>query len=199
MPLSMPDDTIDRLAALVAGYRPTEVVLLGDIVHRAIPVPALRSELESLVSRLSSVTMRWVAGNHDRRLGALLEEAGLQNVALERELVIGPHLLTHGDQNDSPAAERFLERQNHGRLIMGHEHPAISLSDGVTTSIKCPCFLASDRVLVLPAFSGWAAGGNVRTGRFMSPFAQAANFTHAYAIVGSRILPVALQGAAGGV
>jgi metallophosphoesterase superfamily enzyme len=75
---------------------------------------------------------------------------------------------------------------------MGHEHPAIHLHDHVTTSVKCPCFLAGPRILVLPAFSGWAAGSNIRSSRFLSAFARHATFTHAYAILAERILPVSL-------
>jgi putative SbcD/Mre11-related phosphoesterase len=186
IPLTAPDDTIDRLVGLVADYRAAEVVLLGDIVHRAVPVPALREQLGSLASRLSNVTLRWIAGNHDRRLASLLDECGLRGVILERELPLGPHLLTHGDDATS------LDRLGAGRLIMGHEHPAIHLSDGVTTRLKCPCFLASERVLVLPAFSRWAAGSNVRGRRFLSAITRGSQFTHAFAIMGRRILPVAL-------
>jgi putative SbcD/Mre11-related phosphoesterase len=191
MPLSAPDDSIDRLVALLADYRAEQLVLLGDIVHRAVPVPALREELGALSSRLASVRLRWIAGNHDLRLQGLLEGCG-PGIVLEREVIVGEHLLMHGDEKDPDAAALRMERLGGGRLIMGHEHPAIRLGDGVATSVKCPCFLASERVLVLPAFSRWAAGGNVRSGRYMSAIAQGAGFTHAFAIVGGRILPVRL-------
>jgi hypothetical protein len=151
-----------------------------------VPVPALREQLGSLASRLASVNIRWIAGNHDLRLAALLEECGLRGIVLERDLVIGPHLMTHGDDAHT------LERLGAGRLIMGHEHPAIHLGDGVATSVKCPCFLVGKRVMVLPAFSQWAAGGNVRSGRYMSAIAQEERFTHAFAIMGGRMLPVEL-------
>jgi metallophosphoesterase superfamily enzyme len=75
---------------------------------------------------------------------------------------------------------------------MGHEHPAINLRDGIATSVKCPCFLAGPRVLILPAFSQWSAGSNVRTASFLSAHARAATFTQAYAILAGRILPIPL-------
>jgi len=194
LPISAPDDTIDRLAALVAEYRPVQLVLLGDIVHRAIPVPALRQQLESLSSRLASVTIRWIAGNHDRQLESLLRECGLSGIRLEPELMLAPHLLTHGDERESAAAARTLDRLQPGAgwLIMGHEHPAIHLHDRITTSVKCPCFLAGPRILILPAFSRWSAGSNIRGSLFLSAFAREALFTHAYAILAGRILPVSL-------
>ncbi len=194
LPISAPDDTIDRLAALAAEYRPAQLVLLGDIVHRAIPVPAIREQLESLAARLASVTIRWIAGNHDRHLESLLRECGLSGIRLEAELTVGSLLLTHGDENDSAAAARRLARLDPaGRLIIGHEHPAIHLHDRVATSVKCPCFLAGSGILVLPAFSSWAAGCNIRSSPFLSAFAREAVFSHAYAILGGRILPVPLR------
>jgi putative SbcD/Mre11-related phosphoesterase len=195
LPISAPDDTIDRLAALAAEYRPAQIVLLGDIVHRALPIPAIRQQLESLAARLASVTIRWIAGNHDRRLEPLLRDCGLGGIRLEPELTVAPHLLMHGDESDPAAAARCLARLGPGGwLIMGHEHPAIHLHDRIATSVKCPCFLAGSRLLVLPAFSGWAAGSNIRSSRFLSAFAREALFSHAYAIVAGRILPVSLLG-----
>jgi putative SbcD/Mre11-related phosphoesterase len=194
LPISAPDDTIDRLAALAAEYCAEQVVLLGDIVHRAVPVPAIRDELEALCSRLAAVTIRWIAGNHDRHLASLLREYGLASIRLEAELTLGRHLLTHGAEEDSAAAASCLAQLDPGAgwLIMGHEHPAIHLHDRVTTSVKCPCFLAGSPILILPAFSGWSAGSNVRSSRFLSAFAREAVFSHAYAILAGRILPVRL-------
>lgn len=193
LPISAPDDTVDRLVAIVAEYCPEQVVLLGDIVHRAVPVPAIQAEMRGLSDRLGAVAIRWIVGNHDRRLEALLREAGLTEIRLEPEIVLAPHVLTHGAEEDSAAAGRCLARLGSGGwLIMGHEHPAIHLHDGITTSVKCPCFLAGSRILILPAFSRWAAGANVRSSRFLSAFARDAVFSHAYAIVGGRILGVGL-------
>ena len=194
LPLSAPDDTIDRLAALVEEYEPAQLVLLGDIVHRAIPVPALRLELESLASRLSGTVVRWIAGNHDRKLETLLHGIGLAGIRLEAEVAIGAHLLLHGEEKESAAAACIRARaQEHGGwLIMGHEHPAISLHDGIASRVRCPCFLRGDNILVLPAFSRWSAGSNIRVPGFLSSFAQEAAFTHAHAIISGRLLSIPL-------
>jgi DNA ligase-associated metallophosphoesterase len=191
LPISAPDDTIDRLANLAAEYCPAQIVLLGDIVHRAVPVPALREQLESLAARLASVSIRWIAGNHDRRLEPLLRECGLSGVRLEAELTVGSHLLMHGDGGEDGAA-RGARPNAPGWLIIGHEHPAIHLNDRVTTSVKCPCFLAGSGILILPAFSSWAAGCNIRPAAFISAIAREAFFSHAYAILAGRILPISL-------
>ncbi|RYY91444.1 MAG: hypothetical protein EOO11_22700, partial [Chitinophagaceae bacterium] len=38
LPVSMAEETVPRLLELVTAYKPKELVLLGDIVHRAVPV-----------------------------------------------------------------------------------------------------------------------------------------------------------------
>ena len=194
LPITAPDDTIERLAVLAVEYGAEQVVLLGDIVHQAVPVQALREQLEMLLARLASVSVRWVAGNHDRDLVLLLRAMGLGGIELEGEIMLGPHLLTHGAEVDSVVAGRCIGRLQPGVgwLIMGHEHPAIHLHDRITTSIKCPCFLVGAPILILPAFSRWSAGANVRSSQFLSAFAREAAFSHAFAILGGRILPVPL-------
>jgi uncharacterized protein len=189
LPLSAKDDSTARLLALAEDYAPREVVLLGDIVHRAVPLEPLRGELRALYAALAPRTaLRFLVGNHDRDLAPLLLESGIESPLAARHSA-GAHTLTHGDDG-SGAAE-----SGGGFTIMGHEHPAITIGDGVT-SVKCPCFLASERVLVLPAFSAWAAGSNVRSGSFMSPVARAARFSRAFAILAGKLLPVPLSRAA---
>jgi putative SbcD/Mre11-related phosphoesterase len=194
LPLSAPDDTIGRLENLLKSYRPRAVVLLGDIVHRATRIPEVRRELGCLKTALQEVeTVSWVAGNHDRALGALLASSGI-DCELQRQIVLGPHLLLHGDAE--PGYEEWqawaAQRGAGGLIIMGHEHPAIRLGDGLVTA-KCPCFLAGPRVLILPAFSGWAAGVSIHQGQFMSGLAAAADFDRAVAIVAGKLLPVPVR------
>src|SRR5689334_8598571 len=47
MPLAK-DDALARFEILLNDYEPKRVILLGDIVHRALPVPALLDELRGL-------------------------------------------------------------------------------------------------------------------------------------------------------
>jgi len=167
LPLHQPDDTIGRLKALVDFYKPSELLVLGDIVHRALALPEIQAELQRLMAELKGV--RLIAGNHDRALEKLIAEP------LITEYVRAGHLFVHGHQ--------AIDRPE--RIIMGHEHPAISVGDGVSTSVKCPCFLISRKTIVLPAFSLWAAGG-VET-------ALRERFERAVAILGDKLLPIQLK------
>jgi hypothetical protein len=188
LPLSAKEDSIERLLELVADYQPRELVLLGDIVHAAVPVRALEDELRRLASELSKRTeLRLLAGNHDRALAPLLQRCGV-SFALQPSHCVGPHLLMHGDAANG-LEEISLIRKNCGRIFMGHEHPAIRIGDGVA-GVKQPCFLVSDDVVVLPAFSAWAGGANVRQGQFLSALASSVRFQTAHAILAGKLLPI---------
>lgn len=193
MPISAGEDTIDRLHALAVEYAPREIVVLGDVIHAATTAEALLVELQRLHALIDGAAVKLIAGNHDAKLAAVLRRAGV-NSELLREYSIGAHLLVHGDGADEAAAEaRCAEvSARGGRVILGHEHPAISISDGVATSARCPCFLVGDDVLVLPAFSPWAAGSNVRSGTFLSPYVRRVQLTRAIAIVAGKLLPMRL-------
>lgn len=181
MPIPPTNDTLARLAELQGDYDPHEIVVLGDIVHRAMALSVLEEEIRELVHGLSPKTqLTFVAGNHDRDLQRLLKK-WLLPIELTSERELRNYLLVHGDQPIST---------NTKCIVMGHEHPAISIGDGVTTSQKCPCFLVSENVIVLPAFSRWAAGTNVRTYPLMSEIARSAKFKRAIAICGEKLLPL---------
>jgi uncharacterized protein len=185
MPVTPANDTLDRLVELQNHYAPREIVVLGDIVHRAMALPILEGEIRGLfnaISRQSQLT--FLGGNHDRNLDRLLKQ-WLIPIELTSERIVGAHRLVHGDAAVSA-------HNTTSRIVMGHEHPAISIGDGVTTSQKCPCFLVSDDVVVLPAFSRWAAGTNIRAYPLMSEIARRASFTRAIAICGDKLLPVKL-------
>lgn len=192
LPLGLRDDTLDRLAALIADYAPERVALLGDIVHQAVPLAPLEAELTRLRDEIGTTTaLHWLAGNHDRRLAKLLGKLG-GGIALEREFALGPHRLAHGDGfSESDAASRLTAVQaDGGRWFIGHEHPAVKLGDGLATNVRCPCFLVAPALIVLPAFSSWAAGSPIGPGEGLSALTQATQFTHRVAIAARKLLPL---------
>jgi uncharacterized protein len=186
MPVTPKDNALDRLRALIADYKPARLILLGDIVHRALPLPALMEELRALLSVTDNecnCELVLLAGNHDRKLQQLLKELGAKD-ALRNEYVAGENIFLHGDKPSTLSGKRH---------IIGHEHPAISLGDGVATSRKFPCFLIAENVLTLPSFSSWSAHTPFAHYDFMSPIARSARFQTALAILGDRLLPVPLR------
>ena len=192
LPVSGPDEALPRLQVLQEEYCPRQLVFIGDIVHRAVPVAALEQEFTNLVKKLGTRSeVIFVRGNHDKDLERLLRRCRLP-VEWVLEHRAGPHVLLHGDSKSKQDAEEQLAavRKNPGRIFIGHEHPATSIGDGVTTALKCPCFLVSEEVIVLPAFSSWAAGSTARDGNYMSALAQRVTFTGMLPILDGRFLPM---------
>jgi DNA ligase-associated metallophosphoesterase len=196
LPITTKEDTHDRLQMLANEYAPREIIVLGDVIHAAVAEEAVLADLRRLHALNGGTAIRLIAGNHDAQLAPMLRRADLE-VELVREFSLGEYLLLHGDGGDDPAAEARcrLIREHGGRVILGHEHPAITISDGVATSVRCPCFLVGEDVLVLPAFSPWSAGTNVRNGIFISPYLRRAQLTQTIAIVAGKLLPLPMRAA----
>jgi uncharacterized protein len=181
LPFGGGDRLAGRLSDLCSSYTPRVIAMLGDVVHQAVPVQEVAEDLRSLLHALSaSCEPRIVLGNHDKKLKSLL---GKERIELTTSLRFGRFMLLHGDS--TAQAEPGLVN------VMGHEHPAISLGDGIMGT-RFPCFLVSDSVIVLPAFSLWAAGTDIRSQSFMSALAQEARFEKAVGICGDKLLPVLL-------
>jgi uncharacterized protein len=190
VPLSRKVDAMDRLSGLIEAYSPERTVLLGDIVHDAVDVEPLTAELARLRDDLGTRTeIVLVAGNHDRRLQRMLESKRIA-LPLVRELQIGPHRLVHGDgvELQQAKAELATASSRGGFVFCGHEHPAITLSDRVASYAKCPCFVEGDGLLMLPAFSEWAGGSNLRNGSFLSRYLEAARVRNITAILADKLL-----------
>lgn len=192
MPLATPDDSAERLKLLLDEYQPAAVAILGDIVHDTVPVAEFRESVRAFLAMVEErALLRLVAGNHDRALNREIAQP------LIRDLQVGPHRLIHGDSHSAEAAQTILDQSGRagGLLIMGHEHPAIGISDRVAHFVKVPCFLCAKGLLVLPAFSSWAAGCDVRRGTFLSEFPILAGPDKAVAILAGKLLPVRLRSA----
>jgi uncharacterized protein len=183
LPVEVKDDLLARLSDLCRFYEPKHLAILGDIVHQAVPVAEVTNELTELFSTLRGLCgLKLILGNHDKKLRKLAR--GIADLEFIARFEAEKFLLVHG--NDP------VEAPNDKMTLMGHEHPAISLGDGIK-SAKFACFLLSRRVLLLPAFSRWAAGSNIRAYPFMSTLARKASFTKAVAICGTKLLPVKLS------
>jgi putative SbcD/Mre11-related phosphoesterase len=194
LPVAGPPSTLDRLSQLLDVYQPRRLVILGDLVHRAVALPALESELHSLAQRLPpSVEWTVCTGNHDQGLASLLgTRIRTPAPQLVAQWSTGRFRLHHGDREVERSGSLVLAPEDPVDMI-GHEHPAVRLGDGVATQAKVPCFLRAHDVWVLPAFSDWAAGCEVGRQPFLGPVARRARFHTAFACLGPRILKIPLQ------
>ena len=143
-------ETIEaRLLVLLEDYRPAQLIVAGDFVHNH----DARAEGLGLAARLRSALaaggggeLVLIAGNHDRRAfraGEMCEWHATERFCFH-----------HGDR---PA---LVDGVGKGKtVIVGHHHPARTLSDGAGFSAKLPAFVQTDEQWILPAFSPWAVGG----------------------------------------
>jgi len=78
----------------------------------------------------------------------------------EKVLKVDSLSITHG----------HIEVEKQGTLIIGHEHPSITIRDEMSAAFKKSCFLYHPSgVVVLPAFSPLAYGRNIlRARKFIS-------------------------------
>ena len=134
--------TLRRLEADLAATGATEIIALGDSFHRDEGTTTLleadRQRLAALVARAS---WTWISGNHDPAPHAL---GGLCVAELDRAGL----LLTH------------LPRAGRPGLVAGHLHPAARIAlDG--RSVRRPCFVHDNRLLVLPAYGSGTGSLNI--------------------------------------
>lgn len=142
----------ERFEALLAELAPRRMVFLGDVVHAPEPAPDERRLIERQLRELSKrVEVHIVTGNHDRAFGR--DFAGL-GIPTSRELSLGDGWFAiHGDR---------LPKRMAGTLVTGHFHPAVPIIDAAGHKQRVRVFAVSPNAIVLPAFSPFAAGLNLR-------------------------------------
>jgi uncharacterized protein len=142
LPLWSTGESVRILRDAIARTGAAELIFLGDLVHGSrMSAGAARTVTAALDELRALVRVTIVAGNHEGPTGAaaLLGET---EDAVERD----GWVLVHGDE---PVAAH--------RCIIGHLHPSIAL--GGRESI--PAFLASRRLIVVPALTPYSSGLNV--------------------------------------
>ena len=106
-----------------------------------------------------------VKGNHDIFLGPIAKK---RNVKLADNYFEAGVFICHGHQIPSTT-----EYKNSELVVIGNEHPAISIKDGVRTE-TFKCFLKGKfrgkNMIVMPSFNPITIGTDVLKEKFISPF-----------------------------
>ncbi len=159
VPSGTSDDTMDRLAALLARTGAARVVFLGDLLHaREARQPALMETLAGL--HAPGVEWVLVRGNHDRHAG-VPTELGL--TVVDEPLLMAPFALCH-----HPDA-----RSGH-YVLAGHVHPALRVEAG-GDRLRLPCFDFGTDVGLLPAFGSFTGHMTLEPDAGMRCFVAAAD------------------------
>ena len=104
-----------------------------------------------------------IKGNHDTILGPIAKK---RNVKIVDNFSISKVLIAHGDKVPNNI-------KNHDTIIIGHEHPAVSLKEGPRVE-QFKCFLKGKyrgkKLIVQPSFNSIIEGTNNLKDEILSPF-----------------------------
>ncbi|MEK6942454.1 MAG: metallophosphoesterase [Nanoarchaeota archaeon] len=148
-----------------------KVIINGDLKHEfgTISEQEWRNTLKflDLLSKHCNEVIL-IKGNHDKILGPIARKRNvrvLENYVFKAKC--GNVLVTHGDK--IPDAKLLKEASV---IVIGHEHPAISLRDGRRVE-SSKCFLSGKyngkNLIVQPSFNTMVPGTDVTRNRILSP------------------------------
>lgn len=143
-------ESLLQLKAAVEATQPQRLIFLGDSFHDQ----GARDRIDATdLALLRSITDRvqtvWITGNHDP---APPQDVG--GIIIE-EMAMGPVTLRH-----QPRTLRDGEAE-----IAGHLHPAAAIH-ARGQRIRCRCFIADERRLIMPAFGSYTGALSVRSEAF---------------------------------
>lgn len=137
---------LDRLDALLADTGAARLLVLGDLLHGAVPDAPWLARWQAFRTRWADVAFELVAGNHDRALRC--DPARVQALGIEVHaplLHLPPFVCVHAPE-DVPSGCP-------GYVLAGHLHPVLRLP-GLS---RLPAFRFG-AVGILPAFTAFAGG-----------------------------------------
>ncbi len=154
---------IKRLDWITSHVAVEQVVLNGDIKHEFGTISKQEwREVLRLIDYFESKNIKIlvIRGNHDTVLGPISRKKQLREVKEVRHKNI---LITHGD---------YIPRKLAPIIIMGHEHPAITLREKAKSE-KFKCFLKGkfrkSTLIVQPSLNPLTEGTDVLKEQVLSP------------------------------
>jgi hypothetical protein len=148
--------SLSELQAVVSETRPERLIFLGDSFHDGEARERIDAEdLANLRALTASVETVWITGNHDPA------PPGDIGGRIAAEMALGPVMLRHQAKAlDAGETE-----------ISGHLHPAAAVH-ARGQRIRCRCFIADGRRLIMPAFGSYTGALSVRSEAFAGLFGE---------------------------
>lgn len=162
-------DIILRLKPILDKTKPKLIIINGDLKHEfgQISSEEWKNTLELLDFLSSYSKIILIKGNHDAVLEPIAKK---RNIEIVTSYTIGDIYICHG--NRIPESKEFSKAKT---IIIGHEHPALSLTDRIRTE-KFKCFLKGKykrkELIVLPSFNLITEGTDILKEKLLSPFLQ---------------------------
>ncbi|VVB53085.1 Calcineurin-like phosphoesterase superfamily domain protein [uncultured archaeon] len=179
---------LSHITAAVEEAQPQEIILNGDVKHSFGSVsPQEWREVKQLFAALKDHKITVLRGNHDPLLPQITKDLNIQT-ADHKYLPKENAYITHGHRiPDDP------DYKKSEIVIIGHDHPALGVSDGVRTELV-KCFLTGryegKRLIVLPSITFLTEGTDLLKETPLSPFLSGdIREFKAYAYADGTILP----------
>lgn len=165
-------DTLAKLEPLLKKTKPKTIIINGDLKHEFGVISNQEwREILKLIDLMQKYTEKIIIikGNHDVKLGPITRKRNIQVV--ERHIQ-DKCLFIHG--NKEP---KDLKQLDFNTIVVGDEHPAISIGNGIRTETY-KCFLIGTyrvrlkkkKLIVLPSFNQITIGVDVSKEQLRSPF-----------------------------
>lgn len=179
-------EIINRLEKILKIKRIKKIIINGDVKHEfgTISEQEWRHTLRLLdfLSKYGKVIL--LKGNHDTILGPIarkrdikvrdylfleiIKKKSIKNLKKKYEKI----LIIHGDKLDNNILNLIKKTDI---IIIGHEHPAVSLKEGSRVEL-CKCFLKGKfkgkTLIVMPSFNLVTEGTDIMKEKLLSPFLQ---------------------------
>lgn len=169
LPGSFLDEIIQSVKEPAKKVSAERIVILGDVKHEfGKPQELEWYGVKKLIKELSSIArLEVVRGNHDNYILNILSEF---HIPLHLNMRVGNYFLAHGHVF-------YPEEETGKKVIIGHEHPTVSVRDdlGIRHRFKAflKCRIEKRDVIVLPSASRITLGTDINVVNsldLLSPF-----------------------------
>lgn len=144
-----------RINALLARTGAKRLVVLGDFFHSKTGTAESVEALQAWRETIGGVKLEIVLGNHDRHAAGFF--GGFAAEIHSEPVEMDGLMLSHEPMEDGDG--------NGGGHLCGHIHPVARLADFDGAGASLPCFVMTERRLILPAFGRFTGGHRVEMGR----------------------------------
>ncbi|MFH0701331.1 MAG: metallophosphoesterase [Candidatus Woesearchaeota archaeon] len=167
VPKYQAQEIIKELEKILKKVHPKTIIINGDLKHEFGRV--LRQEWKEVLQVIDFLQKNCqelilIRGNHDLILGPIAEK---RNIRVVKEYLLQDTLIIHGDKLIKEDSQKVK------RIIIGHEHPALSLKEKSKVE-KFKCFLKGKwkkkELIVMPSFNPLLEGTDIAKERLLSPF-----------------------------
>jgi putative SbcD/Mre11-related phosphoesterase len=160
-------ETLDRLIKILNELDIKKVVITGDLKHEFGKI--LKTEWSDILNFLDFLLKKYevivLKGNHDPFLEFIAEK---RKIILKPYYKINDIFICHGDK-----ILDNLDFYSSKTIIIGHEHPAVSISEN-NRKETFKCFLVgkykNKELIVMPSFNVLTEGSDILRNEVLSPF-----------------------------